>query len=70
METSNAIKPIEQTQILPADGHVLPADGLKRLTDFFQLLIQIDQRERRKQNGTISGKTDAIAHGNVQTTTK
>lgn len=29
----------------------LPQDDLKRMTDFFEILIQIDQRERKKDAG-------------------
>ena len=44
MEISKVI-PIEQNQIQPEkEGLVLPADELKKLTDFFFILIQIDKR--------------------------
>lgn len=45
METSEVIKS-EKTDTQPfAKGRILPADELKRLTDLFSLLIQIDRRE-------------------------
>lgn len=34
----------------------LPVEELKRLSSFFEILIQIDQRERRKENENIPGK--------------
>ena len=55
METSKAI-PIQQNQIQPEkEGVVLPADELKKLTDFFSILIQIDQKNksRIKKNDNI-----------------
>lgn len=41
METSN--------NQLKKDENTLAPDELKRLTSFFEILIQIDQRERKKQ---------------------
>lgn len=43
MENSKVDKPENKPQNLK-QGTVLPADELKRLTDFFSLLIQIDRR--------------------------
>jgi len=43
MENSKAIQPDKQQQPL-TQGTVLPANELKKLTDFFSLLIQIDRR--------------------------
>jgi len=43
MENSKVIKPEDKKQALK-QGLALPADELKRLTDFFSLLIQIDRR--------------------------
>lgn len=34
---------------LTTDKKTLTADELKRLTSFFEILIQIDQRERKKE---------------------
>ena len=48
METGKVTKPIEQNQTQPINGRVLPADELKRLTDFFSILIQIDQKNKSK----------------------
>lgn len=56
METSKVTKPIEQNQTLLINGHVLPADELKRLTDFFSVLIQIDRKSKRK--GKENGEKD------------
>lgn len=45
METSEVTKLINEKQIQPnEDGRILPSDELKRLTDLFSILIQIDQR--------------------------
>jgi hypothetical protein len=44
METSEATKPEEQHQAQPDNGRIMPADELKRLTDFFSILIEIDRR--------------------------
>ncbi|GEM_PF-1734615 len=44
METSKVTKPAQQEQTQPAQRLTLPADELKRLTDFFSILIQINQR--------------------------
>jgi len=47
VETSKVIK-TDKTDTKPLiEGRVLPADELKRLTDFFSLLIQIDKRARK-----------------------
>lgn len=48
METSKDKKPIEQNQAQPVNERVLPADELKRLTDFFSILIEIDKRQKKK----------------------
>lgn len=59
METGKVTKPIEQNQTHPINGRVLPADELKRLTDFFSILIEIDQRnkqERRKNEQKFPDK--------------
>lgn len=44
METSEVAKSIEKRYVQPINGRVLHADELKRLTDFFSILIQIDRR--------------------------
>ncbi len=49
METSKDKKPIEQNPTQLANGRVLPADELKKLTDFFSILITIDQRTKKKK---------------------
>ena len=49
METSEVVKPTPQEQTRPVQGPILPADELKRLTDFFSLLIQIDRRSKRNE---------------------
>lgn len=48
MEMSKDKKPIEQNQTQPVNGCVLPVDELKRLTDFFSILIEIDKRQKKK----------------------
>jgi len=49
MEKSKVIEPELKTNAKPVvKGRVLPADELKRLTDFFSLLIQIDRRTRKE----------------------
>lgn len=58
METSEVIKPELETNTNPlVKGRVLPADELKRLTDFFSLLIQIDQRTRKEVLKNASSKS-------------
>lgn len=48
MEISK-VKPIEpKSTKLNKIGRVLPADDLKRLADFFSILIEIDQKNKRK----------------------
>lgn len=48
METSEVVKS-EKTDVQPlTKGRVLSADELNRLTDFFSLLIQIDQRTSKE----------------------
>ena len=49
METGKVISD-EQKQPQPK-GLVLTAEEKKRLVDFFSLLIEIDQRNKRKGNG-------------------
>jgi len=56
METSKVTNPTEQSQMLPANGRVLPADELKRLTDFFSILIQIDKQIAKRKNYGIQSK--------------
>jgi hypothetical protein len=49
VETSKVINP-EKTDTKPlTKGRVLPADELKRLTDFFSLLIQIDRKNKARK---------------------
>lgn len=48
METGKVIKFTEQNQTQPVNKRVLPAEELKRLTNFFSILIQIDQKNKRK----------------------
>ena len=45
METKKA----EQNQTQPINGPILPTDELKKLTDFFSILIQIDQRNKKSR---------------------
>lgn len=59
METSKVAKPTDQNQTQPNTGRILPADELKKLTDFFSILIEIDQRnkqERRKNEQKFPDK--------------
>jgi len=53
METSKDIKSAEQNQTQSIKGCVLPADELKKFTDFFSILIEIDRKSKRKgkENG-------------------
>lgn len=44
METSKVTNPTVQKQVQSAQKRALTDDELKRLTDFFSLLIQIDRR--------------------------
>ncbi len=48
MEISKVIKTDKSDTKPLIKGCVLPADELKRLTDFFSLLIQIDRRTRKE----------------------
>lgn len=49
MEISKVIK-TDKTDTKPlTQGRVLPADELKRLTDFFSLLIQIDRKNKARK---------------------
>jgi len=48
MEISKVIKPELITERQP-DKRVLPADELKRLTDFFSLLIQVDKKNKARK---------------------
>jgi len=50
METSKVTNSTEQSQTQPIQGRVLPADDLKRLTDFFSVLIQIDRRVNKNKD--------------------
>jgi len=34
-------------KIQPNKGHILPANELKKLTELFSILIQIDQKNKR-----------------------
>jgi len=34
-------------KIQPNEGHILPANELKKLTELFSILIQIDQKNKR-----------------------
>lgn len=56
MEIGKVIKPEIQGQIQPQQARqVLSTDELKKLTDFFFILIQIDQKNksRIKKNDNI-----------------
>lgn len=49
MEIGKVIKPEIQEQIQPPQtGQTLSMNELKRLTDFFSILIQIDQKNKSK----------------------
>lgn len=60
MEISKVIKSEPQVDTHPIiKGRVLSIDELKRLTDFFSILIEIDQRnqkERRENEQKLHGK--------------
>lgn len=47
MEADKVTEPIAQNLLNTELG--LSTDELKRLTDFFSLLVQIDQKNKRKQ---------------------
>lgn len=53
MEKSKVANRIEQNQTRPINERVLPADELKRLANFFSILIEIDRKSKRrgKENG-------------------
>ncbi|MCR4330219.1 MAG: hypothetical protein NUV65_06780 [Candidatus Roizmanbacteria bacterium] len=42
--------PVEQNQTPLTNKRVLPADELKKFTDFFSILIEIDQRKKRNKS--------------------
>lgn len=49
MDTSEVIEPAPQNQLQPQQARQsLPIDELRRLTDFFSVLIEIDQKNKRK----------------------
>jgi len=48
METGKVTNPVEQNQTQPISGRVLSDDELKKLTNFFSILIQIDQKNKSK----------------------
>lgn len=45
------LKQFDERQPQPVNGRALPSDDLKRLTDFFSILIQIDRRIDKKTYG-------------------
>ena len=50
MDTSEVTKPTSLERAPPQQASPLPADELKRLTDFFSILIRIDQRVNATKN--------------------
>lgn len=56
METSKVINSAKQNQAQSINERVLPTDELKKLTDFFSILIEIDRKSKRR--GNENGRKD------------